>query len=91
MHHDRTADGPDEDRRPPSEEAERLLLLELVVDPPEAGDPLTRLVSRLRLGHAELDRAADGLVAVGLAVRDGDLVRASPAARRFDELWPISI
>lgn len=91
MHHDRTADGPDEDRRSPSDEAERLLLLELVVDPPEAGDPLSRLVARLRLGHAELDRAADGLVAVGLAVRTGDLVRASPAARRFDELWPISI
>jgi hypothetical protein len=29
------------------------------------------------------------LVDVGLAERNGDTVRASAAAMRFDELWPV--
>jgi hypothetical protein len=50
-------------------------------------------ISKLAFGLKELvpdvQAAVDELVAAGLAVRDGDRVRATPAALRFDQLWPV--
>jgi hypothetical protein len=68
---------------------QRWLLLELVTAPPADGDE----ISKLALGLKELDddvaAAVDALVAVGLAIRDGNRVRATAAALCFDELWPV--
>lgn len=77
--------------RPSPDEVERRLLLELVVDPPPEGDRLSVLAGRLGAEPEQLRAAAVGLERTGLAVLDDDLVRASQAARRFDELWPICL
>jgi hypothetical protein len=49
-------------------------------------DYLTRTLNEQRV-HVE--SAIDDLVVDGLAERDGDRVRASAAAWRFDALWPV--
>jgi hypothetical protein len=67
----------------------RWLLLELVSYPPAAGDDLDYLTRTLKEQRAYIDSAVDDLVADGLAERDGDRVRASTAAWRFDALWPV--
>lgn len=72
-------------------DAERLLLLELVVDPPTRGDTTDQLAARLQIPLDTIDRAAETLAGSGLAVRDGDVIRASPAALRFDALWPVAL
>lgn len=91
MHHHRSPDDARGDRPPSADTAERLLLLELVSYPPAEGDSPARLAAALDLDTIQLDRAADALTAIGLAVRDGDVLRASPAALRFEALWPICI
>jgi hypothetical protein len=68
---------------------QRWLLLELVTAPPPEGDEIAKLAWGLKELEADVTAAVDALVAVGLAVRDGDCVRATPAALRFDELWPV--
>lgn len=50
-------------------DAERLLLLELVVDPPTQGDTPDQLAARLQMSLGTIDRAAEALVGSGLAVR----------------------
>ncbi len=81
----------DDVRADRDEELQRRLLLELVVDPPPEGDRIGDLAGRLDASPAELDRAAAALAASGLAVRDDDVVRASAAALRFEELWPVCL
>jgi hypothetical protein len=68
---------------------QRWVLLELVTTPPPEGDEIAKLAWGLRELHPDVDAAVDALVAVGLAVREGDRVRATPAALRFDVLWPV--
>ena len=69
--------------------AQRVVLLELLVDPPPGGDRLPDLERRLGLAPGEVERAVTALVEAGLARRRRDVVRPSPVARRFDALWPI--
>lgn len=68
--------------------AQQTVLLELVVDPPDAGDRLGELIERLDLPAHSVQPAVVALELVGLAERRGDVVRASLAARYFDYLWP---
>jgi hypothetical protein len=68
---------------------QRWLLLELVTAPPADGDEIAKLAWGLKELEPDVAAAVDALVAVGLAVRDGDRVRATQAALRFDELWPV--
>jgi hypothetical protein len=37
----------------------------------------------------DVEAAVDALVAAGLALREGDNVRPTAAALRFDALWPV--
>ena len=66
----------------------RWLLLELVSYPPADGDALEDLTRTLEEPLSEVQAAVDELVGDGLAERDGDRVRASTAAWKFDALWP---
>jgi hypothetical protein len=67
-------------------EVQRLVLLEIASFPPPEGDELAVMAHRLREPRAEVEAAVDALVSVGLAQRDGQTVRATPPALRFDEL-----
>jgi DNA-binding IclR family transcriptional regulator len=66
----------------------RWLLLELVSYPPADGDELEDLTRKLQEPRREVQAAVHELVSDGLAERDGDRVRASTAAWKFDALWP---
>ena len=68
---------------------QRWVLLELVTAPPAEGDEISKLAWGLKELVADVEAAVDALVAAGLAVRDGDRVRPTPAALRFDALWPV--
>jgi hypothetical protein len=68
---------------------QRWVLLELVTAPPPEGDEIAKLAFGLKELQADVEAAIDALVAAGLAVRDGDRVRPTTAALRFDELWPV--
>lgn len=71
----------------PEHELQRWLLLELVTAPPIDGDDVDYLSERLEGSREDVEVATEALVAVGLATREGDRVRATPAAWRFDALW----
>ena len=64
---------------------QRWVLLELVTAPPPDGDEIAKLALGLKELEADVAAAVDALVAVGLAERDGDRVRGTAAALRFDE------
>jgi hypothetical protein len=68
---------------------QRWVLLELVTAPPPEGDAIAKLALGLKELEADVEAAVDALVAAGLAVRDGDRVRPTAAALRFDELWAV--
>jgi hypothetical protein len=89
--HDDPIDRSPDDAAPPSHrhQIERWLLLELVSYPPAAGDDLDYLARVLKEPRVHIEAAVDALVADGLAVRAGELVRASATAWRFEALWPI--
>jgi hypothetical protein len=70
-------------------ELQRWLLLELVSFPPPDGDHIDHLARALEESRAGVEVAVHALIEVGLAVREGDRVRASDAAWRFEALWPI--
>jgi hypothetical protein len=70
--------------------AQRLVLLELVVDPPAAGDRLDELCEAVGLADVDARKAVDALTAVGLARQQAGVVIASPAARYFEHLWPVT-
>jgi hypothetical protein len=71
------------------QQLKRWLLLELLSYPPAAGDDLDYLTRTLNEQRVHVESAIDDLVVDGLAERDGDRVRASAAAWRFDALWPV--
>jgi hypothetical protein len=73
----------------PAHDLQRQLLLELVTTPPPCGDGLDRLVRALGASRHAIEAAVQDLVDARLAERDGDTVRASVAALRFEALWPI--
>jgi hypothetical protein len=66
---------------------QRWVLLELVTTPPHGGDEISRLALGLDELRPQVEAAVDALVDVGLAERDGETVRASAAAWRFEALW----
>ena len=72
-------------------ENEKLLLLELVVDPPTAGDLVEDLSAVLGLTCEELAAAAAALTVAGLAERRGDRVISTYAAKYFEHLWPVAL
>jgi hypothetical protein len=68
---------------------QRWVLLELITAPPVEGDEIAKLAFGLKELRADVEAAVDALVDAGLAVREGDRARATAAALRFDELWPV--
>ena len=70
----------------PAFHAQRAVLLELVVDPPPAGDPVDELPARLGHDADAIAAAIDDLVALGLVDRRARSVHATPAALRFEQL-----
>jgi hypothetical protein len=77
MHQHRTADVPE-----PGSAAfrvQRAVLLELLVDPPPAGDPVDELPLRLGATPAEIATAVAALVRAGAAeTRAGNVCASSP-------------
>ena len=71
--------------------AQKLVLLEIVVDPPATGDPLSQLIRRLDVPASSIDPAVAALDLVGLAQRYDDIVRATVPARYFEFLWPVRL
>ncbi len=69
--------------------AQRIVLLELVVDPPADGDRLGELMARLGLPPEAVEPAVTALEVIGLARIREDVVRAPPPARYFEHLWPV--
>ena len=70
-------------------DVQRQVLLELVTTPPPEGDELGALAVALRQSRGDVEAAVGALVEAGLAERDGDTLRATTAALRFEALWPI--
>jgi hypothetical protein len=68
---------------------QKVVLLELVVDPPRAGARLSTLIRKLDIPAFSVEPAIAALEAIGLAARDEDTVRATPPARHFEYLWPV--
>jgi len=68
---------------------QRWVLLELVTSPPADGDDIDRLAFAIDELRTDVEDAVKGLVNAGLAERDGQRVRATSAALRFDALWPV--
>lgn len=64
------------------------LLLELVTDAPAQGDTIDELAARLSERREDIEAAVAELGSCGLLERHERSIRASAAARRFDELWP---
>ena len=91
MHHHRNGGPPSGLPDPYSLEyhAQKIVLLELVVDPPHDGDRLVDLIDRLGLPPDAVEPAVLALEVIGLAERDADFVRASLPARYFEYLWPV--
>jgi len=89
--HRHPSSAPPDERGPETVELERRLLLELVVDAPAEGQLLADLVDRLGAPLESAASACQALVSDGLAVVEGDRVRASAAARRFDALLPVAL
>lgn len=67
---------------------QRIVLLELVTNPPVEGDDVDDMSARFDVPSHEVALAVDSLVEVGLAIRRDHLVLASAAAWRFEWLWP---
>ena len=70
-------------------DAQRTVLLVLVVCAPDEGDRLQELIDRLKLPAHSVEPAVIALELAGLAERHGDLVRASVAAHYFEYLWAV--
>jgi hypothetical protein len=75
----------------PEYEAQKLVLLELVVDAPPEGDDVERICGLLDATTDEVDAALDALVGAGLVERHPERARASLAARYFEHLWPMGL
>ena len=68
---------------------QRWVLLELITAPPPEGDEISKIAFGLKELVPDVDAAADALVEAGLALREGDTLRPTAAALRFDALWPV--
>jgi hypothetical protein len=68
---------------------QRWVLLELVTAPPPDGDEIDRLAYCLDELRPDIEAAVRALVDVGLAEHDGQRVRATAAALRFDALLQV--
>jgi hypothetical protein len=71
--------------------AQKMVLIELVVTPPPEGDRVDELVARLPIPDDSIEPALSALQRAGLAVRDGDVARASAPALYFEYLWPVGL
>jgi len=71
--------------------AQKVVLAELVIDPPAEGSSLVYLRDRLPLPPHAIEPALGVLEVVGLAARRGELARASAPARYFEYLWPVML
>jgi hypothetical protein len=71
--------------------AQKVVLIELVVTPPPQGDRLDELVARLPIPDDAIEPALSALQLAGLAVRVGDLARASVPALYLEYLWPVGL
>ena len=91
MHHHRNGGPPSPLPDPcgPEYLAQKIVLLELVVDPPAAGDHLDDLRARLGIPPETVEPAATALQHVGLVERRRDVVRSTFAASYFEYLWPV--
>jgi hypothetical protein len=69
--------------------AQRLVLLELVVDPPATGDQLDALCETIGLADVDALDAIEALTRTGLVERRAGVVLATRAARYFEHLWPV--
>ena len=72
-------------------QAQREVLLEIVVTPPLFGDSLDYLARSLPVPPHAIAPAVTSLEAVGLVRRRGHVVFATPAALRFEHLWPVRL
>lgn len=70
---------------------QRLLMLELLVDPPAGGDRLDALTARLERSAPALRDAARALAGAGLATVHRGRIAATPAAIALDALWPVAL
>ena len=71
--------------------AQKIVLAELVIDPPDKGSSLDYLRDRLPLAPGTIEPALGALQVAGLAARRGDLARATAPARYFEYLWPVML
>ncbi|HWK28310.1 MAG TPA: hypothetical protein VNS09_17230 [Solirubrobacter sp.] len=89
MHTDRIEPAPIPGSR--EHRLQRLVLLELLVDPPAVPERIADVARRLNEPLAGVAEAVAALARAGLARRQGDCVAASALARYFDVLWPIAL
>jgi hypothetical protein len=89
MQSHRTAAAPDPGT--PEHRMQRLVLLELVVDPPHVPERVDELADRLAEPASAVRAAGAALEAAGLAVQEDDALAAAGAARYFEALWPIAL
>jgi hypothetical protein len=68
---------------------QRWMLLELVTSPPPEGDEIDRLAYGISELRADVEAAVQALVDAGLAERQGQRIRATAAALRFDALLEV--
>ena len=73
---------------PPPPHLQRWLLLNSSPTPRPTATISSTWTRTLKEQRLHVEAAVDDLVGDGLAERDGDQVRASTAAWRFDALWP---
>jgi hypothetical protein len=74
-----------------ADRVQRWLLFELVTAASDNGEDIAWLARKLREPRIEVEAAAAALVRYGLAERHGGAVLATPAAKRFEALWPIRL
>jgi hypothetical protein len=72
-------------------QAQRLVLYELIVDPPAAGDEIAALPACLELPAEDVERALAMLIAAGLAERTARHAFATRAARTFEALLSVRL
>jgi hypothetical protein len=82
MHPDRIEPAPAHGTR--EHELQRIVLLELLVDPPDEPEPLSKIARRLREPLAAVSGAAAALTRAGLAHVEAGHVAASAPARYYE-------
>jgi predicted transcriptional regulator len=75
----------------PEYTAQKMVLGQLVVDPPNTGDRVLDLPRILDLPRAHVEAAIVSLVRAGLAERHTETVHATAAALYFEYLWPVML